>query len=238
MRRALRPRSPIRLANVTYSEPTPSPVPTAPGADFDVTRGPFRRTPEADSAIARAGPGRARRPVPMRRRAAPPPATSRRTSLSPPASEGPTISGITGTQGPTRWPGDVAPRCRLLTAGLLANRGNSGIELLLPGEADGGLLAIGWHLDVGRCQSRRRPPSRTINQSWIKRNSEHPWPGTWSPVMMVKLGPEGIGGDTSRASAPSRPRPHTKRGGGPRTRALRSRRRRGSAREGSRGAPP
>jgi hypothetical protein len=63
---------------------------------------------------------------------------------------------------PPGGPGDVAPRCRLLTAGLLANGGNSGIDLLLPGEADGGLSAIGWHLDVGRCQSRRRPSSRTL----------------------------------------------------------------------------
>ena len=116
--------------------------------------------------------------------------------VSPPAGEGPTISGITGTQGPTRWRGDATPRCRLPTAGLPADGGNSGIDLLLPGEADGGLSAIGWHLDVGRCQSRRRPPSRTINQSSRGRNSEHLWPGTWSPVMLVKMGPEGTGGDS------------------------------------------
>jgi hypothetical protein len=96
---------------------------------------------------------------------------------------------------PPAGPGDEAPRCRLPTAGLLANGGNSGIVLLLPGEADGGLSAIGWHLDVGRCQSRRRPPSRTINQSSRGRNSEHLWAGTWSPVMLVKMGPEGTGGD-------------------------------------------
>ena len=42
------------------------------------------------------------------------------TPLSPPAREGPTFSGITGTQGPTRWRGDGTPPCRLHTAGLLA----------------------------------------------------------------------------------------------------------------------
>ena len=104
---------------------------------------------------------------------------------------------------PPAGPGDEAPRCRLPTAGLLANGGNSGIVLLLPGEADGGLSAIGWHLDVGRCQSRRRPPSRTINQSSRGRNSEHLWAGTWSPVMLVKMGPEGTGGDTGVTLPPT-----------------------------------
>jgi len=47
-------------------------------------------------------------------------------------------------------------------AGLLAKGGNSGIDAILPGEADGGLPAIVRYLDVGRCQSRRRPPSRTL----------------------------------------------------------------------------
>ena len=74
-------------------------------------------------------------------------------------------------------------------------RGNSGIDLLLPGEADGGFVADRRHLDVGWYQSRHHPPSRTINQSSRVHNPERAWSGTWSPAIPAKVGPTETGDD-------------------------------------------
>jgi hypothetical protein len=61
------------------------------------------------------------------------------------------------------------------------------------------LSVIGEHLDVGQCQSRHRPPSRTINQSSRANNPEHPRSGARVPVIPVKMVPLGTGGDSSEA---------------------------------------
>jgi hypothetical protein len=116
----------------------------------------------------------------------------------------PVTSGVVGShyQRRHRYPG-TRPLARRRNSAmppeygyLLAEGGNSAMDLLLPGEADGGLSAIGWYLDVERCQSRRRSPSRTINQSSLPHNPERPWAGTWTPLMLVKMVPKGTGGDT------------------------------------------